>query len=400
MSLLSVEYIRCNLCRKCIEACPFNAIEIADGKIQFTAACKACKLCVKQCPNAAISLSEAKKQTVNKEEYSGVLVFAEQLEGAVHPVTFELIGKGRELAARVGHQVHTVLVGYQLAAQTRSILRYGVDNIYVYDHPALEHFRIEPYAAALEDCIRKYRPAVILIGATSIGRSLAPRISTRFRTGLTADCTVLEMKENTDLVQIRPAFGGNIMAQIITPNHRPQMATVRYKVMTAPAEAENPAGKVIPCSLPEEKLQSRIQVVRITRKEQLESIVDAEVIVAGGRGLREEKDMGMLHELAEALGGKVAVTRPLIEAGWGGYHQQIGLSGRSVRPRLLITVGISGSVQFVAGMKNAETIFAINQDPGASIFHVAHYGIVGDLYEILPHLIERVKEGGTVCELS
>lgn len=399
MSLLSVEYGKCNLCKQCIEACPFNAIEIVDGKIQFTAACKVCKICVKRCPSQAIALSEVKKPTVNKAEYSGVLVFAEQLEGAVHPVTFELIGKGKELAAKVGHQVNTVLVGHNVADQTQSILRYGVDNVYVYDHPALAHFRIEPYAAALEDCIRTYKPSVILIGATSIGRSLAPRISTRFRTGLTADCTILDMKENTDLVQIRPAFGGNIMAQIVTPNHRPQMATVRYKVMTAPAEVTNPTGKVIHCSLSDEQLQSRIQVVQITRKEQLESIVDAEVIVAGGRGIREEKDMKMLYDLAEALGGKVAVTRPLIEAGWGGYHQQIGLSGRSVRPRLIITVGISGSVQFVAGMKNAETIFAINQDPNASIFNVAHYGIVGDLYEIIPRLIEQVQEGGAIHEL-
>lgn len=401
MSLLSVDYIKCNQCKQCLEVCPFGAIEIVNGKIQFNAACKVCKICIKQCPVAAIALDQgdAAKPAVNIDEYRGVLVFAEQVEGVVHPVTFELIGKGMELAAKVGHEVNAVLVGHECTEQATAILRYGVSNVYVYDRPELAHYRVEPYAAALEDCIRRYKPSIVLVGATSIGRSLGPRISTRFRTGLTADCTILDIKENTDLVQIRPAFGGNIMAQIVTPKHRPQMATVRYKVMTAPAEVANPLGKIIACTLPANQLQSRIRVAEVTKKPVVDSIVDADVIVAGGRGLREEKDLKMLHELADLLGGKVAVTRPLIEGGWGKYHQQIGLSGRSVRPKLIITVGISGSVQFVAGMKNADYIFAINNDPKAGIFNVAHYAIVGDLYEVVPRLIQRIKEGGAIDEL-
>lgn len=394
MSLLSVDYINCNLCRKCLDACPFNAIEVVDNQIQFTSACKVCKICIKQCPKGAITLAEVESKGVNKDEYKGVLVYAEQVEGEVHPVTYELIGKGKELAEKMGHEVNAVLVGHEIIGQAEKILRYGVSNVYVYDQPELAHYRIEPYAAALGDCIGKYKPSIVLVGATSIGRSLAPRISTRFETGLTADCTILDVKENTDLVQIRPAFGGNIMAQIITPKHRPQMATVRYKVMNAPEEVENPIGQVIPCMVPSEELSSRIKVLEVTKKPEVDSIVDADVIIACGRGIREEKDMKMINELAELLGGKVAVTRPLIENGWGGYHQQIGLSGRSVRPKLIINIGISGSVQFVAGMKNAETIMAINNDPNASIFNVAHYGIVGDLYEVLPRLIEQVKEGG------
>ncbi len=399
MSLLSVDYIKCNLCQKCVEACPFAAIDVIDDKIEFNEACKVCKICIKQCPEGAISLAETNQKSVNKDEYTGVLVFAEQVEGEVHPVTYELIGKGKELADKLGQDVNAVLIGHGFDKQAENILGYGVNNVYVYDQPELAHYRVEPYAAVLEDCIQKFKPTIILVGATSIGRSLAPRISTRFKTGLTADCTVLDVKENTDLIQIRPAFGGNIMAQIITPKHRPQMATVRYKVMTAPAEVENPTGKIVICSVDGSKLSSGVSVLQVTKKPQVDSIVDADVIIAAGRGVREEKDMKMLFELAELLNGKLAVTRPLIENGWGSYHQQIGLSGRSVRPKLIITVGISGSVQFVAGMKNAECIFAINSDPTASIFNVAHYGIVGDLYEVLPRLIEQVKEGGTIDAL-
>lgn len=396
MSMLYVNHNQCDLCQECLEACPFNAIEVNDQKIEFTAACKVCKICIKQCPQEAISLEEDTNQGVNKDDYQGVLVFAEQVEGQVHPVTYELIGKGKELADKMGSEVNAVLVGHDFTDQADEILRYGVDNVYVYDQSELAHYRIEPYAAALEDCIEEYKPSIVLIGATSIGRSLAPRISTRFRTGLTADCTILDVKENTDLVQIRPAFGGNIMAQIITPKHRPQMATVRYKVMNAPEKVENPTGKIVECSIDNEKLTSGIKVKQVTKKPQVESIEDAEVIIAGGRGIREEKDLEMLYQLAEMLGGKVAVTRPLIEKGWGDYQQQIGLSGRTVRPKLIITVGISGSVQFVAGMKNAERIFAINNDPEASIFKVAHYGVVGDLYEVMPRLLDKVKEGGTL----
>ena len=319
MSFINIDYSKCDLCQKCLEVCPFDAIELQDGKIQFNAACKVCKICVKQCPKSALSIDEQTTISVNKDDYQGVLVFAEQIEGKVHPVTFELIGKGRELAQELEQEVNTILIGADFTNQAEILLSYGVDNVYLYDQPELAHYRVEPYAAVLEDCIRKTNPTIVLMGATSIGRSLAPRISTRFRTGLTADCTILDVKENTDLIQIRPAFGGNIMAQIITPKHRPQMATVRYKVMNAPQLVEEPQGKIVPCTIPSEKLSSCINVLEVMKKPHVESIVDAEVIIACGRGIREEKDMQMLYELAELLGGKVAVTRPLIEKGWGGW---------------------------------------------------------------------------------
>jgi electron transfer flavoprotein alpha subunit len=245
--------------------------------------------------------------------------------------------------------------------------------------------------AAFENFVSNVKPAAILVGATTVGRSLAPRVAARFKTGLTADCTVLDIKENTDLVQIRPAFGGNIMAQIVTPNNRPQMATVRYKVMSAPERSNAATGKITMCSLEGEKLVSNITVLDVVQKAKETGISDAEVIVVAGRGVKSEKDLQMIRELASLLGGEIAVTRPLIEAGWADAKRQVGLSGRTVRPRLIITCGVSGAVQFTAGMNNSEFIFAINKDEKAPIFKVAHYGIVGDIYEIVPQLIENIR---------
>jgi electron transfer flavoprotein alpha subunit len=276
--------------------------------------------------------------------------------------------------------------------KAEELLHYGVDEVFVYDEAELKEFRIEPYTAAFEDFISKVKPSAVLIGATTMGRSLAPRVAARFRTGLTADCTKLEMKENTDLVQIRPAFGGNIMARILCTRTRPQMATVRYKVMNAPERSAEPAGRITRCEIDGEKLVSGIRVLKVTKKAAEVDLSDADVIVAVGRALKSEKDMTMVRELAELLGARIAGTRPMIEAGFINAKQQIGLSGRTVKPKLIVTLGVSGSVQFAAGMTGAEQIFAVNKDPHASIFNIAHYGIVGDIYEIVPQLIAGIKE--------
>ena len=261
----------------------------------------------------------------------------------------------------------------------------------VYDKKELEDFRIEPYTFVFSDFINKVKPSSILVGATTVGRSLAPRVAARFRTGLTADCTVLDVKENSDLVQIRPAFGGNIMAQINTPNSRPQMATVRYKVMSAPSRQTETSGNINFCDIDSENLTSGIEVKNIIPKEKEHSISEAEVIVAAGRGVKSEKDMAMIRELAQVLNAELGATRPLIESGWIDAKNQIGLSGKTVRPKLIIACGISGAVQFAAGMNNSDYIFAINKDPKASIFKIAHYGIVGDIYDIIPKLINEIK---------
>ncbi|MCK8817010.1 electron transfer flavoprotein subunit alpha [Natroniella sulfidigena] len=393
MSNYSIDYVNCNLCGKCMDACPFDAIEIVDEKVEMNAACKACGICVDECQKGVIEPIKDEREVVNKDEWQDVLVFAEQLEGEIHPVTYELMGKGRELANKIDQELHVVLLGHNITDQTDEIIAHGADKVYVYDQEELHHFNVELYATAIEDCVNRTQPAIILVGATSIGRSLAPRVATRFRTGLTADCTVLDVRENTDLVQTRPAFGGNIMATILTTRNRPQMATMRYKVMEPAKRVEDPTGEVVEFSVAEEKLKTRANIIDITKKPEVESIEDANIIVAVGRGLREEKDLEMARELADLLGGKIGTTRPLIEKGWTDHQQQIGLSGRSVRPELIITLGISGAVQFVAGMQNSENIFAINNDPEANIFDVAHYGIVGDLYEVVPQLIEKIKNG-------
>ena len=236
------------------------------------------------------------------------------------------------------------------------------------------------------------------MGATNVGRSLAPRVAARFRTGLTADCTILEMKENTDLVQIRPAFGGNIMAQIVTENNRPQFCTVRYKIFSAPERSEEAKGEIVNMKLEEKRFASAIEVLEIIKKEKGFDISEADVIVAVGRGVKSEKDLPMVQEFADAIGAKMACTRPNIENGWFDPRLQIGLSGRTVKPKLIIAVGVSGSVQFAAGMQNSEYIVAINNDKNASIFNIAHCGIVGDLYEVLPELMEEIRSNKNVNE--
>ena len=304
-----------------------------------------------------------------------------------------LIGKARELAAPLGYAVKAVLPGENTAAFAEELRHYGVEEIAVYDDPELRFFRAETYAACVADYIRYARPSVVLVGATSLGRSLAPRLATRFRTGLTADCTRLELRGNSDLVQIRPAFGGNIMAQIVTTATRPQFATVRYKVMNPPERAAAASGTILNRPLPKEARQGRVTPIRAIPVPRGRSISDAEVLVVGGRGLQKESDLEMIRELAALLGGDWATTRPLVEKGWTTNDRQIGLSGRTVRPKLIITCGVSGAIQFTSCMNASEHIIAINSDPAAPIFETAHIAIVDDLYHIVPEMIRQLKEG-------
>lgn len=376
-----------------IKLCPFKAMEVKDGKLEINSACKMCRICIKNGPEGAVIYVEDEDIKIDKSQWTGVAVYVDHVEGEIHPVTYELIGKAKELAKKINHPVYAVFAGYDIKEKAEELLHYGIDEVHVYDMDELKDFRIEPYTAVFEDFINNKKPSVVLVGATTIGRSLAPRVAARFQTGLTADCTVLDIKENTDLIQIRPAFGGNIMAQIINPNNRPQLATVRYKVMNAPVRAVEKSGMISFCSMKKEKLISNIEVLKVIRKEKEKSISDAEVIIAVGRGLKSQADMKMIEELAELLDARIATTRPLIEAGWSNAKRQIGLSGRTVKPKLIICCGISGAVQFAAGMNNSECIIAINKDEKASIFNIAHYGIVGDIYKIIPELIQSIRLG-------
>ena len=394
--IVNKEKINSENINELIKICPFGAIEKINDTVQVSAACKMCKICVKKGPSGVMEFIEEEKPKINKDLWTGVAVYVDHVNGEIHPVTYELIGKAIELAKVIDHKVYAVFIGYDIKEKAEELLHYGVDEVIVYDEYELRDFRIEPYTAAFENFINIYKPSSILVGATTIGRSLAPRVAARFRTGLTADCTILDMKKNTDLIQIRPAFGGNIMAQIVNPNHRPQLATVRYKVMDAPVRNENKCGEITLRSISSEKLKSNIDVLKVIKKEMEASIADAEIIVAIGRGVKSEKDMDLVREIAERLGAHLAGTRPMVENGWIDAKYQIGLSGRTVKPKLIFAIGISGAVQFTAGMNNSECIIAINNDPNAQIFDVAHYGLVGDLYEILPMLMSNIKNNNQV----
>ena len=392
MAQIAVIERKCTGCEQCVSACPFSAIDMIGGKAQMNAACKVCGLCLKQCPQGAIIRLETKVDSVDKTKWSDILVFAEQSEGSLHPVCLELIGEAQRLAAGKDQKVKAVILGEEVEACARELRHYGVDEVHVYEGEELSFFRADAFAACVEDCIKKIKPSVVLVGATTLGRSLAPRLSTRFRTGLTADCTQLELKANTDLVQIRPAFGGNIMAQIVTPNTRPQFATVRYKVMEAPKRMEEEKGEVLHQRMPKAVRDSRVKLVSTEPVPKAANISDAEILVVAGRGLQKKEDLELVRELAGLLGGEYAVTRPLAEKGWESNARQIGLSGRTVRPKLIITFGVSGAIQFTAGMDQAEHIIAVNSDKDAPIFKLAHVCIVSDLYEVLPQMISKLKE--------
>jgi len=375
--------------------CPFGAIEVVDGKLSISSACRMCRNCIKRGGGVFELVEEKPAVTVDKSAWRGIAVIAEVEEGSIHPVTFELLGKARELAAKVGHPVYALLIGSGVAPLASRLAEYGADTIHVYDQEPFRYFRIDPYTAAAEDFIRKVRPTAVLVGGTPAGRSLAPRLAARFRSGLTADCTSLDMSETTDLDQIRPAYGGNIMAHITTPRHRPQFATVRYKIFSIPPKRDASSAQIVRAELPEEKLASGIEILQAELKERVRGIEDAEVIVAAGRGIKKPEDLAMLQELADLLDGRLAGTRAMVETGWIDARCQIGLSGRTVKPKLIITCGVSGAIQFVAGMNGSEKIIAINSDPDAPIFNIAHIGIRGDLYKIIPELIAEIKHSRT-----
>ncbi len=393
MALLNFDANKCNLCGICIKKCPFGALSMEAKGIDVNEKCRMCGVCVKACPEHAIRF-EQKAGKVDKSQWNDILVYGEQSDGSIHPVVIELIGEAQKLAKVNDFKVNVVMVGAEGTSENaEKLLQYGVDNVYVYEHKGFEGFKADCYADAVADCIAAIKPSVVLIGATSLGRSLAPRLATRFHTGLTADCTKLEMKENTDLVQIRPAFGGNIMAQIVISNSRPQFATVRYKVMDRAEKADKPKGKVIKCSVSDDLVKSAIDVKDIEKIVRNKSIEEEDVLVVAGRGVKSEKDVEMVRELAELLSGQLAFTRPMVEAGFGDTAHQIGLSGRTVKPKLIITVGVSGAIQFNACMNSAECIIAINNDPEAQIFGVAHYCVIDDLYKVVPELIENIRKG-------
>lgn len=392
MDFLKFDAHKCSLCGICIEKCPFGALRIEGEGIHVGETCRMCGICVRQCPEKAIRF-EQRANVVNKEKWRDFLIYVEQERGEIHPVAYELIGEAGKMAEKVQYKVNCVIVGGKGSGENaKKLLAYGVHKVFVYEHEGFEGFRADCYTDAVADCIARIKPSAVLIGATALGRSLAPRLSTRFHTGLTADCTSLDIKPNTDMVQIRPAFGGNIMAQIAISKSRPQFATVRYRVMDAAEPVKQPAGEIVNCQVSDSMAASRIRILSRDIIDRQKSLEEEDIIVVAGRGVRNEKGVELCRALAEALGGSLAFTRPMVENGFGDTAHQIGLSGRTVRPKLIITCGVSGAIQFTTCMNGSECIVAINSDADARIFQAAHYCIVDDLYEIVPGLTALIKK--------
>ena len=393
---LKVDLDKCTGCGTCTFACPFGAIEVKDGKAHVYDSCTDCGACVEQCPEGALFIGVRVAGSVRVQDYRNVWVFAEQREGVLTKVAHQLMGKARQLADTLGAQAAAVLLGDGVEGLAKDLIADGADIVYLAENPLLKQYRTDAYAKVLCELIQEKKPEVVLFGATTVGRDLAPRISQRIYTGLTADCTGLDIDESERLLlQTRPAFGGNIMATIICPRHRPQMSTVRPGVMTVPVPDKNREGTVerIETHLGDEDLNVKIlEVVREARRRvDLEA---AKIIVSGGRGLGGPEGFKMIEQLAEALGGEVGSSRAAVDSGWIDHDHQVGQTGKTVRPELYVACGISGAIQHQAGMKESKFIVAINKDPGAPIFQIADVGIVGDLYKVIPELVKQLKAVG------
>lgn len=393
---MSIQIVKdkCTGCNLCVKVCPFCALTVTNKKASIDLdKCTMCGACVESCKFNAIDLKRDSSRTPNLEEYKGIWVFAEQKKGVIQSVVFELLGKARELSEKLGVEVSCVLLGHNIKDKAQELIYRGADNVYIVDTPELEHYLDEPYTKALVNIIRKYRPEIFLCGATFIGRSLISRVAVKLHTGLTADCTGLDIDpKERFLMQTRPAFGGNIMATILSKNHRPQMATVRHKVFKESERDTARKGKIIEEVIPKTLLTSRTKLLDIV--EEITStinIAEADVIVSGGRGMKGPENFAILEELAKVLGGAVGSSRAAVDAGWMPYSHQVGQTGKTVCPKVYIACGISGQIQHLVGMQSSNIIIAINQDPHAPIFTVANYGIVGDVFQVVPLLTKKLR---------
>jgi len=386
---------KCTGCRLCLRSCPFGAITIQDKKAVIDLSkCTLCGACIDVCKPKAIELIKTSAEQVDLSGYKDVWVFCEQKNGVVQSVSFELLGEGKRLARILGIKLCAVLLGNQLEAAIHEITLRGADRIYVVDSLKLGHYLDEPYTNVLVELIREYKPEIVLCGATTIGRSLISRVAIKITAGLTADCTGLDIDEGKRLLlQTRPAFGGNIMATIISPTYRPQMATVRHKVMKEAEINKAHRSEIIRKVYDETVLASRTVLLDVVEEvEETVKLAEADIIVSGGRGLGGPENFKLIKDLALALGGAVGSSRSAVDAGWIPYSHQVGQTGKTVCPKLYIACGISGQIQHLIGMQSSDVIVAINKDPDAPIFKVATYGIVGDLFEILPALTKEFKK--------
>lgn len=391
--MLKINLDTCTGCSLCVKICPYAAIEVVNKKAVVLDNCTLCGACVNVCPVKALEINIEKKAVQDLSIYKGVWVFAEQKKGHIQRVTYELLGAGRKLADSRKTELCVVFLGNGISSKTEELVKYGADKIYLVDSPELQDYRDEPYSRIFTKLIIKYKPEIVLCGATSMGRSLIPRVAVQLGTGLTADCTGLDIDpENGLLLQTRPAFGGNIMATIICTNYRPQMATVRHKVMKEAEPKDKRTGAVIKVDFSRQDYNSRTKILNfIEELEETVNLTEADIIVSGGRGLKGPENFSLIKELAKLLGGAVGASRSAVDSGWIPYSHQVGQTGKTVCPKIYIACGISGAIQHLVGMQSSDIIIAINKDPDAPIFKVATYGIIGDIFLIIPELIKQIK---------
>lgn len=413
--MLKIDKETCTGCGICVDECPYDALTLKDNvAVVDMDKCTLCGVCVDVCPVDAIEIEAASSYgKVNLDEYEGVWVLAEQRENKLLDVSAELVSEARKLADKLDEDVSAVLVGEDVKDEAEELIAYGADHVYVIEDEELKDYRTEPYAHVITELIEHYKPEIVLLGATHNGRDLGPRLSTRLQTGLTADCTQLDIDDEEGiLLQTRPAFGGNLMATIICSNHRPQMSTVRPGVMEKVEPDYDRMGDVteVQANLGDEtESEVKRKIVEISShlhdadiftkikdivKEASASVnlEDADIIVSGGRGVGSPEGFAVIEELAEVLGGEVGASRAVVDEGWIDQEHQVGQTGKNVQPRLYIACGISGAIQHRAGMETSDYIIAINTDEEADIFNICDYGIVGDLHEIVPLLTEGFSQ--------
>ena len=392
---LSFDKEKCTGCGSCESACPFGLITIIDDKASIKLeGCNLCGACQDACATEAIKIEKEMSPMMDGDEYHGVWVFAEQRNGEIKGVGYELLSKGRELADTLKTELCAVCFGHEVKG-IEQLTAYGADKVYVIDDPAFTNQTEDAYVAELVRLVKLHKPEIILAGATPFGRSFFPRVAAILKTGLTADCTGLDIdNEKKILRQTRPTFGGNVMATIICPVRRPQMSTVRPRVFKKKLLYTTHIGKIIKVDFDKAAISSKTKLLNfIADLSEKVSLEDADIIVSGGRGLGKPENFHLIRELAVALGAAVGSSRPCVDEGWIPYSHQVGQTGKTVCPKLYIAVGISGAVQHLAGMQTSDCIIAINDDPDAPIFQIATYGIVGDLFKVIPLLTEQLKNG-------
>ena len=389
---IQIDLDKCVGCGECLSSCPFGLLEIIAEKVYLREGCTFCGACQEACDYQAILIEAAAEAPAAGDSYRGVWVFAEQRNGKLKSVAYELLSRGRQLADTLGTELCVICFGHGIN-EAQQLIAYGADKVYLMDAPALSSNQDDLYTKGLVELIEKYKPEIVIAGATSLGRSFIPRVAAILKTGLTADCTGLEIDPETGLLlQTRPTFGGNIMATIICQTKRPQMSTVRPRVFKKGTPDGRRKGQVIRVDFNKQRITSRTKLLSfiddITEAVKLE---DANIIVSGGRGVGKAENFQLLEELAGVMGAALGSSRPPVDDGWVPYSHQVGQTGKTVCPKLYIACGISGAVQHLAGMQTSDTIVAINDDPNAPIFDVATYGIVGDLFKVVPMLIKKLK---------